>query len=136
MILKKDGDFFCDAWYFHRCHEEGEGEQSNERILFDGLRKTWQLVERGHEVDINYCPFCGEELRSIDPAVDDDDGQSSIPGDQPVDLSFDGQELMKCDIKCMHCERDVTVRYLPKEGELTAGECENCRARIELEMHK
>ncbi|NIO16642.1 MAG: hypothetical protein GTN70_06530, partial [Deltaproteobacteria bacterium] len=131
MILKKDGDFFCDAWYYHLCPEADGGEKSNERILFDELRKTWQFVDRGHEVDIDYCPFCGKELRDIDPAAVADDGRGSVPEERPVDLSLDSRELARCDVKCVDCERDVMVRYHPGEEELAAGECENCRLTIE-----
>jgi hypothetical protein len=133
MILKKDGVFFCDAWIYHICQEMDDREKSSERILFDDLKSRWQFINRGYEVNINFCPFCGKELRNIDPKLSDNDEESKCAGTCPEERIDDAQELMECAIKCMYCAQDVTVRFDREEDECTSEECGHCQAKIKFD---
>lgn len=134
MILKKGGAFFCDAWYYHVCQEMDRKDEKYERILFDDLKSNWQFINRGFEVVINFCPFCGKELRSINPGKVKKDEEGSSMVDFGEDKMDNTQESMECSIKCMFCAQDVTVHCVPEEREITSEECLHCQTKIKFDL--
>lgn len=134
MIMKKDGVFFSDAWYYHVCDEMGDEERELERVLFDDLRKEWKFVSRGCEVDINFCPYCGEELRRVDPGAGECHGETGKDGGCPEEVRENSCSLTECSMKCMFCAQDVSVHVSPKEGEFAQEECMHCQAKIKFDV--
>jgi hypothetical protein len=134
MIMKKDGVLFCDSWYIHLCQEMGDEEKSGERILYDDLREKWQFVDRGIEVDIAFCPFCGEELKIADTDAGNDCGEGECAASGENDHNVQAEGTVKCVVKCMGCAQDVALLYVPETNCVRSGECKQCKAEITFDV--